>query len=312
MNNCYIRDIEDLCENFNLDDILEHYRSGLLQRWLEVRNLTDYASQVADLNADISREAAEKLCKIFHKEMSAKDIADAMYPLKHKLIQEQRLCELKRLDFKREEVIRDYHSGYVELLCSMLNNKKNYPSIKAAISKVWADYRYIFFVDFVRFFDYYSQEAPVVLLAMLANKEIRSHEIIDNAFMKKVFDIITNRLNRNIIDNSNNKSENTICGFLSLYLEIKIEEETKKIEESHDLCPYYKTFAGMTDGYWKDLEPKGKKIMILSMEPGNFIRNSAKSSEELNYSDVNEKFLIVDGLDYKSNSASNKLIYMEV
>ena len=75
---------------------------------------------------------------------------------------------------------------------------------------------------------------------------------------------------------------------------------------------YFSYYAGITDGYWKDLEPKGKKCLILKMEQGNFIRNAGKNGEELNANDINEKFIILDGIDYKSNNANHTLTYMVI
>jgi hypothetical protein len=75
---------------------------------------------------------------------------------------------------------------------------------------------------------------------------------------------------------------------------------------------YLKSYAGITEGYWKDLEPKGTKCLILKMETGNFIRNSGKNGEELNANAINKEFLILDGIDYKSNNADHALIYMVI
>ena len=73
-----------------------------------------------------------------------------------------------------------------------------------------------------------------------------------------------------------------------------------------------KSFAGVTDGYWKDVEPKGKKYMILSMEHGNYIRSAGVLGGDLDSDDINEKFVLLDGIDYKSNNEYDKLLYMEV
>lgn len=72
------------------------------------------------------------------------------------------------------------------------------------------------------------------------------------------------------------------------------------------------SFAGITDGYWKDLEPKGKEYMIISMGSGDFVRSSGVSGGDLSNVDVTDKFVIVDGIDYKSNSSTRQLLYMEV
>lgn len=78
------------------------------------------------------------------------------------------------------------------------------------------------------------------------------------------------------------------------------------------LLPPYQSYSGVTDGYWKDLQPKGTYCLILKMKTGNFIRNSGKNGEELNANVINEEFLILDGIDYKSNNADDALIYMVI
>ena len=72
------------------------------------------------------------------------------------------------------------------------------------------------------------------------------------------------------------------------------------------------TFAGITDGYWKDLEPKEKKYMIINMGNGDFVRSAGLSGGDLSSTDIKNKFVIVDGIDYKSNSSTRQLWYMEV
>jgi hypothetical protein len=82
--------------------------------------------------------------------------------------------------------------------------------------------------------------------------------------------------------------------------------------QSSLLLPPYQSYSSVTDGYWKDLQPKGTKCLILSMEDGNFIRNSGKNGEELNAESINKEFLILDGIDYKSNNADHTLIYIVI
>lgn len=51
--------------------------------------------------------------------------------------------------------------------------------------------------------------------------------------------------------------------------------------------------------------------MILKMENGNYVRSAGKNGGDLASGHVNEKFVILDGIDYKSNNASHVLLYME-
>jgi hypothetical protein len=75
---------------------------------------------------------------------------------------------------------------------------------------------------------------------------------------------------------------------------------------------HVEAFAGQTEGYWKDIQAKGKRFMIIKMEDGNFIRNAGKTGEELKASEINGRFPIFDGIDYKSNNEKHQLVYMEV
>lgn len=81
---------------------------------------------------------------------------------------------------------------------------------------------------------------------------------------------------------------------------------------SSPLHPPYQSYKGATDGYWKDLQPKGTQCLILSMEQGNLIRHIGKNTEEFNAEAVNKEFLILDGIEYKSNNDSHVLIYMVI
>ena len=78
------------------------------------------------------------------------------------------------------------------------------------------------------------------------------------------------------------------------------------------VSPHIKIFSGKTDQYWKDIEAAGKTFMIISMEERNKVRNSGANGEELSADDINGKFIFTNGIDYMSNSDSDKLIYMEV
>ena len=72
------------------------------------------------------------------------------------------------------------------------------------------------------------------------------------------------------------------------------------------------TLQGKTDSYWKDLEIIGTKVMVISIPSGTFIRCAKNLKEELSSENVNGKFPILDGLQYKSNDEYNPIVYMKV
>ena len=73
-----------------------------------------------------------------------------------------------------------------------------------------------------------------------------------------------------------------------------------------------KIFGGETDNYWKDLEPGDKKYMILKIDSGDSVRSAGKRDEILEVKDVNGKFPILDGVDYRSKYTYHKVLYIEV
>ena len=96
------------------------------------------------------------------------------------------------------------------------------------------------------------------------------------------------------------------------------DEENITIEEKKEIKDNIKdiiglvTFQGQTDSYWKDLEIVGTKVMVISIPSGTFIRCAKNLKEELSSEKVNGKFLILDGLQYKSNNENNPIVYMKV
>ena len=52
--------------------------------------------------------------------------------------------------------------------------------------------------------------------------------------------------------------------------------------------------------------------MIISMGTGDYVRSAGHTGGDLSSADVLNQFVIVDGVDYKSNSATRELLYMEV
>ena len=96
------------------------------------------------------------------------------------------------------------------------------------------------------------------------------------------------------------------------------DEENITIEEKKEIKDNIKdiiglvTFQGQTDSYWKDLEIVGTKVMVISIPSGTFIRCAKNLKEELSSEKVNGKFLILDGLQYKSNDEYNPIVYMKV
>ncbi|QQZ28941.1 hypothetical protein HMY34_09335 [Thiothrix subterranea] len=356
LNKCPVRDLDDLRENFNIDDLLDVYHNKVLHRWLEVRGLLTELDGLMKIKSLDNKVIATELCQIFHADVTPEDIDAAVYPFTARQQQKQKLEQFASHYFSRNVVIDDYHTGYNNLCAEMRERSEDYPFLKTAVYNLWKNYSQLLKVDFEAFFLSFDRH-PLILFSMLANDHYRRSNIFDNEHQKKIFSSIpslfvekreklisftedTNYQWKKITKRkvyiksiTNNSGQVRIRGnngkeyidqngvgkiidglyFYSYASSDSVEYATYLLEKSTIALPiYYNLYSGITDGYWKDIIQKGKKCLVLRIEEGDFVRNAGVSGEELNASDINGNFLILDGIDYKSNNANHTLVYMVI
>lgn len=284
LNNNPVRNIEELQNNFSIEDMIEYYNNGLLERWLTVRGYTEYLDMVKKINVSSNIELIKELIKIFNIESDEIKIEEGIAILNYISERTKLLEEYEKSNYKAKAVIADYHSGYYEVISDILENKDNMEKIKANIKEIEENYMGLLNLNYEEVYFKFIKNAPLAIFAMLMNSKMRSY----------------------FISNEDQCSSNKIVhDDLKKFLSNKYELKQKLGED-------LRIFKGNTKEYWKDIEPQNKKFMILSMEFGNLVRSAGKFGEELDAKDVNNLFLILDGIDYKSNSVYDELLYMEV
>lgn len=280
-----IRTIEDLQHNFCIEDVLEYYHNNLLLRWLLVRGYDDEFQKVKAITTQDTFTILTTLINIFKVETCREKVYENTYILKYKKEREILLGEYRKMEFEASERINDYHVGYKKLIDTIIDNKYCIGVIKAALTEIELHYYLLLEINYRELFYHLFQEAPMALLCMLMKEKIRYFYL-----PKQDEELYGDK----------KAIYNLLCRLLTY------EKLTEVLGDN------LLSFAGITDGYWKDLESKGKRYMILKMEYGNFVRDAGISGVELSSSSINEKFIILDGLDYKSNNTEHKLLYMEV
>lgn len=292
----YIRTLEDLRNNFSIEDVLEYYHNQLLQRWLSVRGYEDQLRKVQSIKVKDEIDILPALIDIFEVEADKEKVHENTFILKYKKEHEFLLEEYQKMNYKADAIIDDYHAGYQQLVDTIIENRDDMAKIKASIAEIDNKYSMLYQLDYRNLFYVLKQEAPLAIFAMLMNDSMRT----------KYLPIITENEDGTIVSDVSTNTDKyemykKICEFIPQYATLKdmIGENLKE-------------FAGLTDGYWKDVEAKGNKYMIIRMEIGNIIRSSGESGGDLDVSKINNQFVILDGIDYKSNNASHKLLYMEV
>lgn len=283
-NDYPVRNMDNLRNNFSIEDILEYYHNGLLKRWLEVRGYDEYLAKVSEIHSINNQEIITELIKIFEIENDNNKIREYISILEYIDERKALLQEYKSTNYKIDDIISDYHQGYDEIIQDIIENKNDMAKIKANIKKIELNYMGLYKFNYYELYNLLEKEAPMAIFAILMNDKLKTYFIGD--------------------DNSN-ESTDKIYDKILLLVSNKTALKEKLGEE-------LKIFKGDTEAYWKDIEPKDKNFMIIDMEVGNYIRNAGAFGEELSSADVYSQFLILNGIDYKSNSRSKELLYLEV
>lgn len=326
-----IRNIEDLRNNFVIEDVLEYYKNGLLLCWLKVRGYTEEYEKVNDIKEDDDSILIKKLIKIFNIEIE--NLEESIYILTYLKERKRILDNYKNLNNNMKKTIEEYMNEYKLYVEDIVEHKDNISNIRANLKEINKNYNYILAFDYRNLFYKFLFEAPKAIFVMLSiegmrelylpNVTCRNYMICHNcrSYNTCECDEIA------IHDKCNGCDKYEECKCADFYLNIntydkKINQDNvdifNSIEEIMNNDSYVnileenlKSFEGDTYEYWKDIEPKGKKFMILKMEGKSFVRSSGTSGEEFGEDDINNKFVILDGIDFKGKESS-KLVYMEV
>lgn len=339
-----VRTIEDLQNNFSIEDILNYFNNGLLHRWLNVRNYNDELKAVSDINDSDPIQITQKLIKIFNIDIEENKVEESVYMLKYLNDRKEAFSQYEKDKFKVGKIIDNYHAEYEQLVKRIIDAPYNAAYIKTTIAEISDNYFWIFEHDYRRLFYEFHHKSLVAVFLLLANektryffmpikleKEDNKEEIAkydklsfgsleeQNAFTSKY----TRPFIKSIISEGNTEESDS----KEIKYDIDLPELSDK-KRMYDciirnlgeknlnlfLKENLKSCSKHTDGYWDEIEPKGKKYMILRMERNDFVRSQGVSGEDSKYAydDVFNKFIILDGIDYKSNDDSHKLLYMEV
>lgn len=291
-----IRTIEDLQNNFSIEDVLTYYRNGLLTRWLEVRGYTEELEKVNTIPEMDSLGIIKSLIKIFNITADDNEVKQGIYILEY-LNESKELLECYRQEnFKKQNIIDDYATGYRQLVDGILRAPDDVALIKANIKEIVSNYAWVLELNHRDLFNTMkANDCVLAIMCLLMNEECRKY------YLPIASEDETGKI---ILDTSSNQDKKVM--YDDICSTVLSGEKLSMLGKN--LC----SFSGVTDGYWKDLESKGKKYMIISMDAGDYVRSAGNRDEEFSNSDVKEKFIIVDGIDYKSNSEAHVLLYMEV
>lgn len=307
-----IRTVDDLRDNFSIEDVLAYFDNKLLHRWLDVRGYADLLEKVEDIHSDDPMEIIKTLITLFDVEADKKKVEESVYILKYKKERNEMLSLYKEYETNAKAVIDDHQTGYIQLIDRIVDNADDIAVIRAAITEMINNYYWILEKDHRNLFYKLYYKAPMALFVMLTHEETRKFYLPQMVNITQTKDDGTEEVVEKTTDVAKKYDDLEMTQLMSVKLSMyKLVCGLVSTVETI-LGDNLLTFAGVTDGYWKDIETKDKKYMIINMQSGNYVRSAGKAGEEFGYSDVLNGFIIIDGIDYKSNNSTHKLLYMEV
>ncbi len=200
----YVNSIDGLRENFCINDVLDLYKNGLLEKWLKVRGFDEYLSKIEKIDKNSDNTIVE-LIKIFDMEKDDNAIGDAIYSFTFDKKRIEDLEKFEKSDMKLREIIDKYHKDYLDLKTEIVANKENMAFLKSASNEISKNYLQLFQLDYIDSFFYFNENAPLFIYANLMNEKLK-YLWLTNASISKV-------LEQSYILNSIDKVDNFIYGF---------------------------------------------------------------------------------------------------
>ena len=99
-----IRTIEDLKDNFVLDDVIKYYHNGLIKKWLQVREYIVHLekfNEIFEKEPNDNMDLALKLIKLFDLETVLDSIKKVVMVLKYNDDHAKELEEYKQNNYKK-------------------------------------------------------------------------------------------------------------------------------------------------------------------------------------------------------------------
>ena len=174
-----VRTLEDLRNNFVLEDILEYYKNKKLHKWLRVRGFEKELMGVDKITSTSEKEILIKLIEIFGVETDPVKIDYSLEILKY---DQQRVLvkkEKEKMVSATNTLVSKYFERYDELIEDIINNPENRPLIQAAIETIEKEYQELFKHDFRNFFYRVKDESVLAVIYLLINPFTRQFYIKD-------------------------------------------------------------------------------------------------------------------------------------
>ena len=328
----YCKNLEEVKNNFNIHDILYYFDKGTLEKWLEVQNLKDMCEKVSkiDKNANTLKKI-DSLIDIFYEDENNKESIkemhkEAAYIMGLENKKRDDLEILSKNAFKEKEVIDNYFKNYEYIINMMQEKKEDYDLIKSLVKNIQDNFLNLFVYDFNNFFMRLKAAKCIFgILSVFANEKTRKYFLNNDNIMKetsKIFSYYTENPS-NDMNSFYNNNFSRFWGGINNYSSSNNTNKNnsnkktvftifdQKIEDYKYLENRIKVYSKTSDNIYSTVI-ENKKYLILCANSNITITSSEDKNKSYTYKDINNKFLILDGINLQSVREFAYLVYMEI
>ena len=287
------RTIEDLQNHFSVEDMLKYYKNGLLAKWLEVRGFSRELEYVRMISDRDPLRIIEELIRIFDIEEDEAKIRETISDLKLKKKREEAASFYRKGKNDENSILSNYHKSYASLISGLLSAKNDVPVIKSHIRELTTNYYEILKLIYRElFYSMYEDDNWLGIMFLLANEKTKDF------YIPTAEELLQTTSSHKYKDKKD--MFNLICNWIHTAVFFGAMGE------------HLKRFSANTNGKWKNIESKGQDYMIIRMHNSIHVRSAGRNDEDLEYYDISNKFVVLNGIDYKSDKPADVLFYMEV
>lgn len=269
-----VRDLEGVRNNFNIHELLAYLEDGVLERWLVSRGYYELWERIQMINRNDLHQLITDLTDVFGMEITDSGLKEVKYSLEQMRYREMLIQQIKEGEFQLAKIIEQYHQEFYMILQQIEERKDDFPFIKTKISLISDHYHELVKINIIRFYQYFIDQAPLVIFTALMDHRLRSYFLNDSTISELLNQIV--------------KPE---------YLQ-SLPFKLMWSNASHE------------QRYWRVIGRENEEYIIIRMEDGNYVRNLEKFDEALTHEEVNGKFPILKGIEYQSAFPEDKIIFL--
>ncbi len=180
-----IRTLDDLRENFSIEDILDVFNNGMLVKWLDARNHKDELAKVKAIQATDAHGVLSELIHIFGVTSDESEIQESLSVLDYLDGRKRFWADIKAGKFDetarqqgKERVLQKYHEGYNALVQDIVDHPDDLHYIYDRLDEIAGEHQELLRLNSSNLFYYFVDKAPLAAFALFGDSATRPYYVL--------------------------------------------------------------------------------------------------------------------------------------